>query len=242
MNRSIRNLADVLEMLDHLFEDRADRWTERGGASWWDQFYADRARGVPFFVGAPDESLAGWHRDGLVPLEGMRVLELGCGPGRNAVWMAGQGAQVDALDLSQAAIEWGSERAVEAGVEVNFVRADIFAWAEMRDDYDLVYDSGCFHHLPPHRRLSYRTLLESTVRPGGQFALACFATGGMGAEEPDLDLYLTGSLAGGLAYSADELRRIFDWLDERELRRMHARTAGEETFGQEFLWAGLFER
>lgn len=242
MNRSIRSLDDVLEMMDHLFADRADRWTDRGGADWWDQFYADRARGVPFFVDAPDESLVGWHHDGLVVLDGARVLELGCGPGRNAVWMARHGASVDALDLSGTAIEWGRERAAEAAVDVNFVRADIFAWPGLRDDYDLVYDSGCFHHLPPHRRLSYRTLLESTLRPGGLFALACFAAGAMGAEVPDRDLYLSGSLAGGLAYSAQELRHIFDWLDERDLRRMDARTAQEDTFGQEFLWAGLFER
>lgn len=30
------------------------------GSSWWDRFYADRERGIPFFVDKPDESLATW--------------------------------------------------------------------------------------------------------------------------------------------------------------------------------------
>lgn len=246
MDRSIRSMEDVLTLLDHLFEDRADRWTERGGAAWWDQFYADRGRDVPFFVDAPDESLVAWHDAGLLPLDGVRVLDLGCGPGRNAIWMARQGAQVDALDLSQAAVDWGRDRAREAGVTVTFVRTDVFAWVQERvpeqASYDLVYDSGCFHHLPPHRRLSYRALLEATMRPGGRFGLACFAAGAMGSQAPDEDLYRDGSLAGGLGYSADELRHHLDWLTEVELRRMSSRAVGEATFGQDFLWAGLFER
>lgn len=47
---------------------------------------------VPFFRWAPDESLVRWHKDGRFELStGTRVLALGCGPGRNAVWLAQQG-------------------------------------------------------------------------------------------------------------------------------------------------------
>lgn len=204
------------------------------------QFYADRGRDVPFFRWAPDESLVRWHNDGRLELStGTRVLERGCGPGRNAVWLAQQGCQVDALDLSTAALDWGRERAATAGVGVNFVASDIFAWTAA-EPYDAVVDSGCFHHLPPHRRLSYRQLLETTLRPGGSFALSCFAAGGMGTEQPDDELYQTGSLGGGLAYTVDELRATFGWLTEVDLRRMRATTPDESLFGQDFLWAGLF--
>lgn len=243
MNRSIQTVEDVLTLLDALFEERADRWTDRGGAAWWDRFYADRGRGVPFFADAPEESLVGWVDAGDLPVgPGTRVLELGCGPGRNAVWLARRGAHVDALDLSEEALAWGRERAAEAGVDVRFVRSDIFAWSGGEEPYDLVLDSGCFHHLPPHRRISYRALLERSVRPGGSFALTCFAAGAMGCEDPDEALYRGGGLGGGLAYSAQELRATFGWLTEIELRRMRAQPEGSGLFGEPFLWTGLFRR
>lgn len=245
MSRSIQTEQDVAELLDLLFTEAADRWTDRGGAAWWDRFYADRDRGVPFFSDAPEESLVAWHEAGLLPVgPGTRVLELGCGPGRNAVWFARQGATVDALDLSETAVRWARERAAEAGVEVNLVRTDLFDWSTERR-YDVVFDSGCFHHLPPHRRIGYRRLVGEWLADGAHFGLSCFAAAGdgveaMGSEVDDLDLYREGSLAGGLAYTADELRRIFADLDEVELRRLAPQPSGSPTFGEDFLWGALF--
>lgn len=250
MSRSIRTEQDVAELLDLLFTEAADRWTDRGGAAWWDTFYTDRERGIPFFRDAPEESLVAWQDAGLLEVgPGTRVLELGCGPGRNAVWFARQGATVDALDLSETAVRWGRERAAEAGVEVNLVRTDIFDWPADRR-YDVVFDSGCFHHLPPHRRIGYRRLVESWLADGGRFGLSCFAAPGvgaagdlveaMGSEVDDLDLYREGSLAGGLAYTADDLGEIFAGLREVELRRLVPQPAGSTTFGEDFLWGALF--
>lgn len=240
MSRTVRNIDDLLAMLDTLFDADADRWTDRG-AGWWDGFYADRESGVPFFRAAPDESLVAWHHDGLLEVpSGGRALDIGCGPGRNAVWLAEQGYEVDALDLSPTALDWGRERAAEAGVEVNFVRANVFEWDERGGEYDLVYDSGCFHHLPPHRRVSYRALVERALAPDGAFGLACFASGAMGSDAPDEELYRRGTLSGGVAYGDDDLRAIFGWLTEVELRRMREMPEGSELFGKEFLWAGLF--
>ena len=242
MKRSVQTVEDVLRLMDTLFAPEADRWTSRG-AQWWDTFYEERERGVPFFRTAPDESLVQWHADGRLALRpGARVLDLGCGPGRNAVWLAQQGCEVDALDLSAEALRWGTERAAQAGVEVSFVQTSIFDWPAPEVPYDLVHDSGCFHHLPPHRRVSYRALLERALAPNGVFGLSCFAAGAMGSEEPDEDLYRAGRLSGGLAYSAEELRSIFGWLDEVELRRMQEHPADGAVFGEPFLWVGLFRR
>jgi len=199
--RGIRTVEDVLALLDAMFDAGADRWTERG-AAWWDGFYDDRGRGIPFFRQVPDESLVAWHRDGRLPGGvGRRALDVGCGPGRNALWLAGQGYRVDAVDVS-----------------------------------------GCFHHLPPHRRISYRAMLARALAPDGAFGLACFAWGAMGSQEPDASYYRDGRLAGGLAYTDGDLRRIFDWLDVLELRRMRQLGPESDLFGESFLWAGLFSR
>lgn len=240
MERHVESVEDVLALLDDLFDDGADRWSSGGGADWWDAFYADRERGVPFFRDVPDESLVAWHEAGLIPAGG-RVLDLGSGPGRNAVWLAQQGYAVDAVDLSAEAVRWGRERAASAGADVRFVHGDAFG-LDVAEPYDLVYDSGCFHHLPPHRRLSHRWLLERALRPGGAFGLVCFAWGAMGTQAPDADLYRAGGLAGGVAYRDDDLRRLHGWLRPVELRRMAPQPDDSPVFGEDFLWAGLFER
>ncbi|MFJ3927179.1 class I SAM-dependent methyltransferase [Streptomyces sp. NPDC090022] len=247
MDRSIRTIDDVLALLDGLFAPEADRWTA-GGASWWDGFYADRTKEVPFFVAKPDEHLAGYLDQGLVP-PGGRVLDLGCGPGRNALHLASLGFEVDAVDLSPTAIAWAAERARAAGPEiagrVRFHRGDAFAAetaAALAGPYDLIHDSGCFHHLPPHRRISYLALLERSLAPGGHLALSAFAAGAMGSELSDADFYRQAGLHGGLAYTPESLRRIFAGLTEVELRRMRAQPPRSPLFGESFLWTALFRR
>ncbi|MFC9240304.1 class I SAM-dependent methyltransferase [Streptomyces decoyicus] len=239
MDRNIRTVEDVLQLLDGLFAPEADRWTA-DAASWWDGFYADRSKPVPFFVAKPDENLVSYLERGL--LTPGRALDLGCGPGRNALHLAAAGFAVDAVDLSPAAITWAEDRAREAGADVRFLRGDAFALAdtELNGPYDLIYDSGCFHHLPPHRRISYLALLDRALAPGGHFALTCFAAGGMGSELGDTDFYRQSRLHGGLAYTSESLRRIFSELSEVELRRMHDEPTESPRFGEPFLWTALW--
>ncbi|MEU6004767.1 class I SAM-dependent methyltransferase [Streptomyces sp. NPDC047453] len=241
MERDIRTVDDVLALLDRLFAPDADRWTG-GAAGWWDGFYADRTRPVPFFADKPDENLVEWLERGLIG--GHRALDLGCGPGRNALHLAERGFEVDAVDLSPQAIAWARERARETGAEVRFLCQDAFgsAGSPLIGPYDLVYDSGCFHHLPPHRRISHLALLDRVLAPGGHLALTCFAAGAMGCELSDAELYRSGSMHGGLAYTPESLRRIFADLTEVELRRMRDEPEGSPCFGEAFLWAGLFRR
>ncbi|URN11947.1 class I SAM-dependent methyltransferase [Streptomyces radiopugnans] len=255
MDRSIRTVEDVLRLLDGLFTPGADRWTA-GAAPWWDGFYADRSKPVPFFAAKPDESLVSYLDRGLV-VPG-RALDLGCGPGRNAVHLASAGFEVDAVDLSPQALAWAEERAREAGAGIRFHLGDAFALAEdeLRGPYDLICDSGCFHHLPPHRRVSYLALVERVLAPGGHLALTCFAAGpgGVGCELPDAELYrpsgsssYSGSpvppgLHGGLAYTPQSLRRIFSGLTEVESRRMRGEPPESPRFGEPFLWTALFRR
>ncbi|MEU5208646.1 class I SAM-dependent methyltransferase [Streptomyces sp. NPDC020742] len=241
MERNIRTVDDVLRLLDGLFAPGADRWTG-AGASWWDGFYADRGKPVPFFVAKPDESLVSYLERGLVTSG--RALDLGCGPGRNALHLAAAGFEVEAIDLSPTAIDWAKDRARGSGADVRFVCGDAFAAADcaLAGPYDLIYDSGCFHHLPPHRRISYLALLDRALAPGGHLALTCFADGAMGSELDDHEFYRSARLHGGLAYTAQSLRGIFADLTEVELRRMQDEPPESPRFGESFLWTGLWRR
>ncbi|MGY0490847.1 class I SAM-dependent methyltransferase [Streptomyces sp. WG-D5] len=229
-------MDDVLGMLDRAFPGD-------GGADWWDRFYADRDRGVPFFVDKADENLVAHLDRGTLRAEG-RALDLGCGPGRNALHLAARGFDVDAVDLSATAVAWGKERAADApaGERVRFHEGSIFDVRLPHATYDLVYDSGCLHHLPPHRRVSYLDLLDRVLAPGGHFGLVCLAAGATGSEVPDEELYRSGDLGGGLAFAGGELRYLFGELAEVEIRPMAEQGEGSVTYGVPYLLTALFRR
>lgn len=242
MDRTMHTVEDVLTFLDGLFNREEGQWTTGDGAGFWDRFYADRTKPIPFFVPKADESLAAALDEGLITPG--RALDLGCGPGRNALYLASRGFQVDAVDLSPTAIAWAEDRARETEADIRFLCGDAFqlAASDLQGPYDLIVDSGCFHHLPPHRRVSYLNLLESTLAPGGHLHLTCFASGAMGTELPDADLYHDRKLHGGLAYTPESLRWIFSDLTEIHLRRMHDEPPESPLFGEAFLWTALFRR
>ncbi|MFJ3861945.1 class I SAM-dependent methyltransferase [Streptomyces sp. NPDC090085] len=246
MDRTVRTVEDVLALLDKVFasEPEAGRLATGDGKGFWDRFYADRSKPVPFFVAKPDENLAAYLDQGLIAPG--RALDLGCGAGRNALFLASRGFEVDAVDLSAVAVAWGEDRAREVGVDVRFLCGDAFALpaSVLSGPYNLIVDSGCFHHLPPHRRVSYLSLLDRVMAPGGHLALTSFAAGagGMGSELADADLYRERELQGGLAYTPESLRWIFSGLVEVELRRMQEELPESALFGVTFLWTALFRR
>ncbi|BET45220.1 hypothetical protein RGQ21_02020 [Kitasatospora aureofaciens] len=110
------------------------------GKDFWDRLHADRSKPVPFFVAKPDDNLAAYLDQGLIAPG--RALGLGCGAGRNALFLASRGFEVDAVDLSAVAVEWGEDRAREAGVDVRFLCGDAFALSatELSRPYDLIVD------------------------------------------------------------------------------------------------------
>lgn len=207
---------------------------------WWNAFYANRAKPCPFFVASPDESLAGWVRDGLV--RPGRAVDLGCGHGRNAIFLASHGFSVEAVDYSQAAIDWARERVKETGTQVQLRHQSVFDLNLEAGSYDLVYDSGCFHHLPPHRRRRYVELVVDALGPGGWFGLTCFRPEG-GSGYSDDEVYAHRSLGGGLGYSEDRLRDIWSQgLQVRVVRQMVQPDAGSDLFGVDFLWVLLAQK
>jgi SAM-dependent methyltransferase len=224
---------DVLGMLDALL-------TEEGSAR-WDEFHADRTRPIPFFTEAPDENLAEWLEAGLITPG--RVLELGCGHGRNAAYLAGLGCDVDAVDFSARAIERARERTRPAAGSVTYQCCSIFDAQLVEGSYDLVYDAGCFHHLAPHRRRDYVELVTRALRPGGRFGLVCFRPEG-GSGYTDQQVYERASLGGGLGYTEDRLRGLWDAppFTVRVLRQMQAQDEQARRFGADFLWALLADR
>lgn len=233
MSETIRTNEDLLDMLDSLL---------REPSGFWNEFYSNREKGIPFFVNKPDENLVDYFNKGL--MKSGNVLELGSGPGRNAIYFAEKGCHVDAVDLSEESIEWAKERASERGVNVNFILNNIFDVQINEGTYDVVYDSGCFHHIAPHRRSNYIELVLKALKPGGHFAITCFVEGGElgGSDITDWEVYRQKSLNGGLGFTEEKLRTIFESLEEIEIRKMRAAGEMEEVFGVSALWTALFRK
>lgn len=224
---------DVLEMLDSLL---------REPAPFWEDFYSDRNKVIPFFTNKPDENLHSYFERKL--LKQGKVLELGCGPGRNAIFFAEKGSMVDAVDLSQNSLQWARERAKEKNININFIQENIFNLNIEEGTYDIVYDSGCFHHIAPHRRMNYIDLIQKALKPRGHFALTCFVQGGEfgGANISDWEVYKDLSLKGGLGFTEEKLRIIFKDFEEIEIRRMKELNQSIDLFGISGLWTALFRK
>ena len=233
LKETIRTNDDLLLMLDSLL---------REPAGFWNEFYSNREKGIPFFVNKPDENLVSYFNKGII--KPGNVLELGSGPGRNAIYLAEKGCRVDAVDLSEESLEWAKERAKERALEVNFIHNNIFDIQIIEGTYDIVYDSGCFHHIAPHRRSNYIELVLKALRPGGHFAITCFVEwGGFGGSDiTDWEVYSQRSLNGGLGFTEEKLRLIFDSLEEIEIRRMKEARETDGVFGVSALLTALFRK
>ncbi|KMJ59942.1 methyltransferase [Bacillus sp. LL01] len=229
MAKEILNNEDLFQMLDGLL---------REPKAFWDEFYEDRNKEIPFFqVEGPDENLVSYFNSGLKP---QRVLEIGCGPGRNAIYMSKLGSSVDALDISENALSWAKERAASEGADINFSRSSLFEYDFEPHTYDFVYDCGLFHHLPPHRRLSYIETIKKALKKDGHFGLVCFNTKAA-SKTSDWDVYAQGSLHGGIGYTDERLKRIFsEDFEMIEFREMQKVSQPDEVFGEDFLWASLW--
>jgi SAM-dependent methyltransferase len=97
------------------------------------------------------------------------VLDVGCGEGADAVWLAQHGWRVTAVDLSTVALERGAARALEEGADVarriTWLHEDITRWVPAAASYDLV--SAQFMHLPRDQRELLHRRLGRSVPPGG---------------------------------------------------------------------------
>jgi SAM-dependent methyltransferase len=98
-----------------------------------------------------------------------RALDLACGEGRNAIWLAQQGWQVTASDFADAAIDKGRKLAAGAGVAVDWRVDDVVAWVPPARSFDLVLCS--YLQLPADERAVVFTNAAAAVAPGGTFLL-----------------------------------------------------------------------
>ncbi len=122
-----------------------------------------------------------WYSKGLDPdlknelakrnLNKGRFLDLGTGPGTQAIELSKIGFTVTGTDLSENAIK----KAQKLGSKVEFIADDILNSKLKENSFEHVLDRGCFHVLPPEKRHDYVRQVRSILGAGGILFLKCFS-------------------------------------------------------------------
>lgn len=112
-------------------------------------------------------------QDLAAPLPPGRALDLGCGYGRTAIYLAQHGWQVDAIDFVPQAIAEAKKRAAAAGVaeRIQFHVGSVADLDFLPGPYDLAIDVGCMHALGQPLQQKYRDGLRRLLRPGAPYLL-----------------------------------------------------------------------
>jgi SAM-dependent methyltransferase len=112
------------------------------------------------------------------------VLDVGCGTGENALYVAGFGNEVWGIDGAPLAIEKAQRRADARGIAATFVVGDALALTDLGRTFDTAIDSGLFHVFPDDDRERYVRGLAAVVNPGGRFFMLCFSEHEPGSDGP----------------------------------------------------------
>jgi len=173
-----------------------------------DEVYKNMSpEGVPWNIETPPEPLVGLVNSGKV--QPCKAIDLGCGAGNYAIYLAGRGFEVTGVDFSQTAIKIARESASRKGVKCNFFVADVVDELDsVNQTWDFVYGWGLLHHILPEQRQKYVENVRRILNPSGRYLSVCFSqedTGFGGSGK-----FRESSLGTVLYFSSeDELRELF---------------------------------
>jgi SAM-dependent methyltransferase len=150
----------------------------------WDRRYAEVEN---LWSAKPNRFLVA-EVEGLAP---GRALDLACGEGQNAIWLAGLGWQVEGVDYSPVAIEKARARAQRDSVDVDFRERDLVGYEPEPGAYDLVL--LLYLHLPPVEHRAVLARAAAALAPGGTLVVLGHdllnASEGVGGPRDDSLLY-----------------------------------------------------
>lgn len=132
----------------------------------WDGMYEQGAHRTNWDTAWPSPELAGFVA-GRVWAPGARAVDLGCGTGADAVWLAQAGFEAVGVDISRRALDEARARAAEAGAVVHWVEASVFALPIEDGSAALVADRSCLHHCTHDEWDAYAREVARVLEPGG---------------------------------------------------------------------------
>jgi SAM-dependent methyltransferase len=139
----------------------------------WEMLYREQdVEKMPWFTPDLDHDFTGALKS--LKIESGRVLDLGTGPGTQAMALAELGFDVVASDISGTAVQKAEARAKGKGLTLCFVKDDILTTG-LQGPFDIIFDRGIFHIFPPGKRSLYVRNVLGLLKNGGYLFLKCFS-------------------------------------------------------------------
>jgi SAM-dependent methyltransferase len=129
---------------------------------------------IPWNIEEPPQALVELIEGG--KLQPCKTLDLGCGIGNHAIYLAAKGFDVTGVDISPTAIGFAKEKSREKGVRCHFIVADVLGgMREVKETFDFVYDWELLHHIFPEQREKYVQNVFGKLNPNGHYLSVCFS-------------------------------------------------------------------
>jgi SAM-dependent methyltransferase len=129
---------------------------------------------LPWNSVTPPDALVRLVQDGKI--RPCRAIDLGCGAGNYAIYLAGLGFEVTGVDSSPTAIKIAEEHAKEQGARCRFIVADLLGdLHEVTGTFDFAYDWEFLHHIFPEDREVYIRNVHRLLNPGAPYFSVCFS-------------------------------------------------------------------
>jgi SAM-dependent methyltransferase len=132
-------------------------------ASTWNEHYEQGF--LPWDTGVPEPMLIEAVESGDLPSG--QALDVGCGTGNNAIWLAQHGYEVQGVDIAPLAIEQARAK-LPVGLNCRFATLDFLVERPEGGPFQLVFDRGCFHVFDePSDREKFASQVAALLAPGG---------------------------------------------------------------------------
>jgi SAM-dependent methyltransferase len=148
-------------------------WLKRENRD-WEKIYSEyHLAEIPWHSEKPDQELIDLIEN--KEIKPRFVLDVGCGSGTDAIYLASTGCEVTAIDISREAIRIARERAEKAKVRVNFIADDFTEFDFIDQRFDFINDRGCFHHINPRDREKFAVKINDLLKNNGFYFLRCWS-------------------------------------------------------------------
>ena len=168
--------------------------TERRDLPNWETLYqTEPVETMPWFYQALDHDFANTLTQ--LNLTQGQILDLGTGPGTQAIGLAQMGFTVTATDISPTAIIKAKQKSLEQHCQVDFIQDDILN-TKLAKTFNIILDRGCFHVMHAEQRESYLQTTYHLLEPNGYLLLKCFS-------------YLETMAEGPYRFTPEEITTLF---------------------------------
>lgn len=136
----------------------------------WDEAYRTGAYKGYWGIQYPSQELVSFIATMDFPKNTI-CLDVGCGAGQESIFLAQQGFQVIGVDLSAEGLKIAQQKAIEAGVTIDWHLSNVLELSIQEQMVDMINDRGCFHVISDEHRTDYACEMARVLKPGGKILI-----------------------------------------------------------------------